>query len=201
MWSSIWSLCWLFQFLPLTISPVLWLWDTLFYFHNALVVTIWQNFLDKLDHFEGRFEKENVSTKKRLAFHSQIMFDVHFFIIFLPQKNEGETFPLILNVLWVGCTWILFYMMHFGPVSDILGANDKINPLEISIISLFFLDENITLCAFSPFWGCDGQAQWRWCSLGGCMIHCIGCREGAGRVAGINQGKWGGDGVGREVVT
>ena len=88
MWSPIWSLCWLFQFLPLTIflRPL-----TLRQLISFLQCSCGDNltkFLDKLDHFEGRFEKENVSTKKRLAFHSQIMFDVHFFIIFLPQKND-----------------------------------------------------------------------------------------------------------------
>ena len=137
MWSPIWSLCWLFQFLPLTISPVLWLWDTLFHFYNALVVTIWQNFLDKLDHFEGRFEKENVSTKedwpftlKNHSFFSSSCLD-YIYMVKFPSWLWFSAFVIQSILFWgverknttvlgVDCNWILFYMMHFEPVSDIL---------------------------------------------------------------------------------
>ena len=158
MWSPIWSLCWLFQFLPLTISPVLWLWDTLFHFYNALVVTIWQNFLDKLDHFEGRFEKENVSTKEDWPFtlknHSRFSSSSYekqsyFFMINFPSyfwfscfsiftfmrggdKNASVRSWLQLNSVLYDAFWACQW--HFK------GANDRINPSKISIIFLLQQD-------------------------------------------------------------
>ena len=81
----------LISLLTLSISPFnnfppgLWLWDTLFHFYNALVVTIWQNFLDKLDHFEGRFEKENVSTKEDWPFTLKKRFSFSIIKLISPQ--------------------------------------------------------------------------------------------------------------------
>ena len=74
--------------------PVLWLWDTLFHFYNALVVTIWQNFLDKLDHFEGRFEKENVSTKEDWPFTPKKRFFFSIIKLIYPPQSALISYVL-----------------------------------------------------------------------------------------------------------
>ena len=156
MWSPIWSLCWLFQFLPLTISPPAFDFETLYFIFTML---LWWQF-DKI--FSINWITLKADLKKKMCQPKKIG---------LSLSKSDSTFLLKNN--FPSKSSLELIAVEFSFILCILSLSVTFWGCKRQD-QAFWNFNNFpvfpeTHCAFWAFWGCEWQAQWRWCSSAWCI--------------------------------